>query len=71
MCGNLNRIPDPKLPKSKGRHGLRDCALDKPDGFGQTLQLPVIYLSVPVSQGTSATLSALTTDAWTVPCPWL
>ena len=26
MCGSLNRIPDPKLPKSKGPHGLRDWA---------------------------------------------
>jgi hypothetical protein len=57
MCGNLNRIPDPKLPKSKGPHGLRDCALDKPDGFRQTRlsTLPSNYVSVPVSQGTSAT----------------
>ena len=61
MCGNLNKIPDPKLPKSKGPSVARlrtGQTARFPASLG--LHLPVNYLSVPVSQGTSATLSALT-----------
>ena len=40
--------------------------------FPANARLPsVIFLSVPVSQGASATFECLTADAQTVPCPWL
>ena len=61
MCGNLNRIPDPKLPKSKGPSRIARLRTGQTARFPANagLHLPVNYLSVPVSQGTSATFECL------------